>query len=237
MASNYQITYPVDIVLCIDCTGSMRHIIDIVKNNALRLHGDLKAAMEKKSKPLGRTRVRVVAFRDYLAYMKDNQPPMLATPFYDLPAEADKFAAAVRGLEAIGGGDDDEDGLEALGFAMSSPWNTEEHMQRHIIALWTDAKPHELGFGRACPAYPQAMAKNLAELTAWWENSPQDGGKMPSPKARRLLLYAPDAGGWNFISDNWDQVVHYTTSLDNGVSEMEYHQIIDQLANSVCANA
>ena len=184
MASNYQITYPVDIVLCIDCTGSMRHIIDIVKNNALRLHGDLKAAMEKKSKPLGRTRVRVVAFRDYLAYMKDNLPPMLATPFYDLPAEADKFAAAVRGLEAIGGGDDDEDGLEALGFAMSSPWNTEEHMQRHIIALWTDAKPHELGFGRACPAYPQAMAKNLAELTAWWENSPQDGGKMP----RRLAV-------------------------------------------------
>ena len=111
MASNYQITYPVDIVLCIDCTGSMRHIIDIVKNNALRLHGDLKAAMEKKSKPLGRTRVRVVAFRDYLAYMKDNLPPMLATPFYDLPAEADKFAAAVRGLEAIGGGELSEESL------------------------------------------------------------------------------------------------------------------------------
>ena len=35
MASNYQITYNVDMVFCIDCTGSMGNIIEMVKKNAL----------------------------------------------------------------------------------------------------------------------------------------------------------------------------------------------------------
>ena len=33
MASNYKMTYNVDMVFCIDCTGSMDNIIEIVKNN------------------------------------------------------------------------------------------------------------------------------------------------------------------------------------------------------------
>ena len=51
---------------------------------------------------------------------------MLATDFFTLPEDAEKFAASVRGLEAVGGGDDEEDALEALGFAIRSKWSLSE---------------------------------------------------------------------------------------------------------------
>ena len=35
--NDYRMTYNVDIALCIDVTGSMRPILDTVKNNALNL--------------------------------------------------------------------------------------------------------------------------------------------------------------------------------------------------------
>ena len=37
----YQLTYHVDMVLCIDASGSMRHVIDIVKESALHFYRDV----------------------------------------------------------------------------------------------------------------------------------------------------------------------------------------------------
>ena len=34
----YQLTYHVDMVLCIDASGSMRHVIDLVKDSALHFY-------------------------------------------------------------------------------------------------------------------------------------------------------------------------------------------------------
>ena len=41
MGSNYSLKYNVDIVMCIDATGSMNGILDTVKSNALNFYGDL----------------------------------------------------------------------------------------------------------------------------------------------------------------------------------------------------
>ena len=46
--SNQVGDYNIDICLCIDKTGSMRPIIDIVKNNALNLYRDVLDSLEKK---------------------------------------------------------------------------------------------------------------------------------------------------------------------------------------------
>ena len=78
MASNYRnLTYNVDMVFCIDCTGSMENIIDIVKRNALNFYHDVTSVMEKKNKHITQLRVRVVAFRDYLA---DGADAMMGCP-------------------------------------------------------------------------------------------------------------------------------------------------------------
>ena len=47
----YKLTYHVDMVFCIDATGSMRHVLDLVKQNALNLYRDIVAEMEKTGMP------------------------------------------------------------------------------------------------------------------------------------------------------------------------------------------
>ena len=50
MGSNYSLKYDVDIVMCIDATGSMTGILDTVKRNALNFYEDLHKAMQEKGK-------------------------------------------------------------------------------------------------------------------------------------------------------------------------------------------
>ena len=164
MASNYKMTYNVDMVFCIDCTGSMDNIIEMVKNNALNFYQDVTDVMEKKHKHITQLRVRVVAFRDYKA---DGENAMMVTEFFKLPQEAEEFEKCVRSLKAEGGGDDPENGLEALAYAIKSKWDTEGMKKRHVIVVWTDAPTHYLGHGSDCANYPKNMAKDIKELSEW----------------------------------------------------------------------
>ena len=122
MGSNYRARYGVDIVFCIDATESMDPILDSVKKNALNFYSDFHAVMEKKKKKIGRLRVRVIAFRDYLA---DGEQAMLVTNFFELPEQSQDLEMCIRSIEAKGGGDDPEDGYEALAYAIKSDWNME----------------------------------------------------------------------------------------------------------------
>lgn len=228
MGSNYKITYNVDMVFCIDCTGSMDNIIEIVKNNALNFYQDVTNVMEQKNKHITQLRVRVVAFRDYVA---DGEDAMLVTDFFNLPQEAEEFEQCVRSLKADGGGDDPEDGLEALAYAIKSDWNTEGMKKRQVIVVWTDAETHELGFGNKSSYYPKGMAKDITELASWWGGGQQKG--YMDNNAKRLLLFAPDLPGWSIISRNWDNVLHFPSKAGDGLSSLEYGQIIDTISNTI----
>lgn len=223
----YQLSYHVDMVFCIDATGSMRHVLDFVKQNALNLYRDVTGAMERKRKVISRMRIRVIAFRDYVA---DGDEAMMASDFFVLPEQAQQFSDCVNGLAAKGGGDIPEDGLEALGYAIRSDWTREGVKKRHIIVVWSDAPTHPLGHGRIAPWYPDGMAANFDELSLWWEDE-QLGGAMDE-NAKRLLIFAPDAPDWNRISAEWSQVVHVQT-VSEGLSELEYQQVIDAVCNTI----
>ncbi len=223
----YKLTYNVDMVFCIDATGSMRHVIDFVKKNALSLYSDIVAAMGKKHKVISQMRVRVIAFRDYLA---DGQEAMMASDFFALPQQAQLFYESVNGIEAKGGGDIPEDGLEALGYAIRSDWSRDGVKKRHIIVMWSDAPTHDLGYGKIAPWYPDGMAESFEELSQWWEDE-QMGGCMDE-NAKRLLLFAPDAPSWSRISEEWGQVIHVQT-VSEGLMEVEYQQVIDAVCNTI----
>lgn len=228
MASNYKITYTVDMVFVIDVTGSMNNIIDIVKNNALNFYNDVCAGMMRKGKTINQLRVRVVAFRDYIA---DGREAMLVTDFFNLPEQTDDFEKCVNSLVAKGGGDDPEDGLEALAYAIKSKWSDEGMKKRQVIVVWSDASTHELGYGSSVENYPKNMAKDMSELTAWWGDR-QNPGFM-NQNAKRLLLFTPEEQGWSFISDNWDNVIHFPSEAGEGLSELDYSQILDAIYNSI----
>ena len=101
--------YTVDMVLCIDATGSMedltgnqQKIINMVKKNALNFYHEISKKMEAKHKPMAQLRVRVITFRDYLA---DGAEAMKATDFYVLPEQSQEFEACINSIHAEGGGD------------------------------------------------------------------------------------------------------------------------------------
>lgn len=228
MASNYKITYNVDMVFCIDCTGSMDNVIEIVKNNALSFYQDVTDVMKQKHKQINQLRVRVVAFRDYL---EDGADAMRVTDFFRLPEQSAEFEACVRSLKAEGGGDDPEDGLEALAYSIKSNWETEGIKKRQVIVVWTDSASHELGFGKSSEHYPKGMAKDLPELSAWWGDRNNKG--FIDNNAKRLILFAPDEPAWNIISRNWDCVLHFPSDAGDGLSDLEYSQIIDAISNTI----
>lgn len=228
MDNNNRITYNVDMVFCIDATGSMGNVINMVKKNALNFYSDVINVMSKKNKIINKLRIRIVAFRDYVA---DGEDAMLATEFFLLPDEASEFEKCVNSIKAFGGGDDPEDGLEALGYAIKSKWDEEGIKRRQVIVVWTDATTHEIGFGNRMPFYPSKMAKSFSELTEWWGDKQNSG--FINQNAKRLLLFAPDGDYWNTISANWDNVIHCYSTAGKGLSEFDYSQIIDSISNTI----
>jgi len=234
MQGNYDFTYNVDLVFCIDTTGSMRPVLDLVKTNALNFYEDLISHMNEKDKVISRLRIRIIAFKDYLACDLDGTNPMLATDFFVLPDDSETFRKCVDSLFPEGGGDEPEDGLEALAYAMRSNWDEGGTgiKRRQVIVVWTDASTHELGYGSKSPKYPKNnMPQNFDELSDWWGYG-QDSGKM-NQASKRLLLYAPNRLYWSTISDTWDNVIHFPSRAGEGLQEVEYSQIIDTIANSI----
>lgn len=224
-----QTNYTVDMVFCIDATGSMenltggkKRIINMVKENALNFYGDMTKKMQEKHKPMAQLRVRVIIFRDYLA---DEQYAMQATDFFILPQQAKEFESCINGIEARGGGDEPEDGLEALAYAIKSKWTEHGAKKRQVIVVWTDASTHELGFGSSSAYYPKGMPKNLAEIEDWWDAMDE--------YAKRLIIYAPNKNYWNYISENWEKVYHIESAAGDGMSEHDYSEILDLITNTI----
>ncbi len=231
MGSNYKMSYNVDLVFCIDVTAGMSGHLDMVKQHALSFHRDLADRMAKEWHAFTQLRVRVVAFRDY---KYDGEDAMLTTDFFNLPEDQDLFERCIREIEAKGGGDEPEDGLEALAYAIRSDWceGGSGIKRRHVIVVWTDAATHELGFGREEPTYPREyMARSFEELTSWW-GEPGKPGYMDQ-NAKRLLLYAPNAPYWNTISLNWDNVLHCPSEEGQGLDEFSYSEIIDCISHAI----
>jgi hypothetical protein len=219
-------TYSVDLVLCIDATGSMSPIIDEVKKSALSFYEDLEHEMKEKGKSIDSMRVRVIVFRDYYV---DGDMAMQTSDFYAMPEQRDAFASFVGGIVADGGGDEPESGLEALALAISSPWMTTGVKKRQVIVVWTDASAHQLEKAGAKPTtYPGNMPKDLDALTDMWE-----GEGFVDANAKRLIIYAPDAYAWTTIANHWDNAVHFPSQAGAGLADREYREILDAIAQSI----
>ncbi len=229
MDARMMMSYNVDMVFCIDATGSMSPVINVVKENALNFYKDVMDAMQVKQKTINTMRVRVIAFRDYLT---EGDEAIFSTKFFTLPDEADQLAEAVGSIEAYGGGDAPEDGLEALYYAIKSDWNREGVKRRNIIVVWSDAPTHEIGRNRKAPGYPSVMAKDFAELSEMWGDEQLESEYIKNA-AKRLIIFAPDESCWTDLVDNWNNVIHYPSEGGKGLDKLSYQEIIDAIYNSI----
>jgi hypothetical protein len=226
MAAPRGLSYAVDIVFCIDVTGSMSPIIDQVKANALRFYDDVQSNLTAKGKNVDQLRVKVIAFRDFVA---DGAAALDESPFFTLPGERASFSDFVNGLIAEGGGDAPESGLEAVALAIDSPWTTTGDRRRQVIVVWTDQPAQPLDASVLPPDLSSRVPADFSALTDAWED---EQGRMGS-SSKRLILFAPDGPGWSDISGVWENVVHHPSQAGGGLSEVDYGTIIDSIGNSV----
>jgi hypothetical protein len=228
-ANSTSLRYAVDIVFCIDVTGSMYPVLDQVKEGALTFHKRLEESMAAKDKAISNLRLRVVAYRDF----RDNASDALQqSPFYAVPEQVGEFEAFVRRLSAGGGGDEPESGLEALAVALGSDWERGLDRRRHIVALFTDASAHPLGVGNSASTYPQAAPATIDDLMEMWGYSGSQSAPMENA-AKRLLLFAPDTTPWNVIAADWNNTIYMPSRAGEGLNEYEFTEIIDAIGNSI----
>ena len=237
MAGNYGFKYDIDLVMVIDATGSMDRCIMTIKENAKRLYRDFCKRLEEdteKTRTIHQMRIRVITFRDFQEYLRDGRSPLDETKFYNMPEEEQEFYDAISSINAEGGGDFPEDGLEALAVAIRSEWTPKSQAtkRRQIIVLWTDDGTHELGYGKAVDRYPKGMPKDFAELTRWWREM--------DAESKRLVLFSPTKEKWSSITRNWDKVVWLETQANQYAQVMEkitrseeYGQILDLLVKTI----
>ena len=204
----------VDVVMCIDVTGSMSGIINTVKNNAIGFYELFEQLCAKKGIELNALNAQVIAFRD-----KNVDGNWLETSStYSLPAQQEQYNSFVSGLYADGGGDTPESGLEALQTAFSkTDWGKDDGYHRQVVILWTDA-PYLIG---------SYSGVSLSSLSTQWNSM---------PSGRRLILFAPygtDENGdsWGNL-DSWKNLIH-ETDLSSGFSNFEYilESIIGELTS------
>jgi hypothetical protein len=220
------LSYAVDIVFCIDVTGSMTPILDAVKANALRFYDDVQHNLTAKGKNVDELRVRVIAFRDFVA---DGEAALQESPFFELPTEQAGFSDFVNGLLAQGGGDAPESGLEAVALAVNSPWTSRGDRRRQVVVVWTDAPAHPLDPTTVSAELRGRVPDDFSALTDLWEDAQGPLGS----SSKRLILFAPDGPGWSDISGVWENVVHHPSQAGGGLSEVDYGTIVDSIGNSV----
>jgi von Willebrand factor type A domain len=223
--------YAVDIVFCIDVTGSMGPVIDAVKENVRSFHSLLIAAMAEKEKAISQLRVRVIAYRDFADNPSD---AIQLTDFLSLPERTDEFDTFVQRLNATGGGDEPESGLEALSLAIDSAWERGQDRRRHVIALFTDASAHPLGTAeaRSVSTYPPSVPASIDEVFERWGYPSSQSATMEN-SAKRLLLFAPDTMPWNVIAADWNNTIFLPSKAGEGLEEVEMQEIINAIANSI----
>jgi len=222
--------YHIDIVFCLDCTGSMNPVIELLKNTICRIPNGLKDALAKKDKQVHELRIRLIAFRDFA----NDLDALEASEFFVVEPSTDSanFESFVNRLGASGGGDEPESGLEALAIAMGSDWTDSGDKQRHLVVMFTDASAHKLEdrVGAIPSQFIDVVPADFDGLTDNW-----DGGQAVKLKkaARRLIIFGPDCAPWNTISDAWGQVVYLPSQAGKGLEDVEYSTILDTVANSV----
>ncbi len=219
--------YCVDIVMCIDATGSMAPIIDEVKNNAMSFYQKFIDSMEENDKEVSELRIKVIVFRDYIC----DSEPMVESEFFVLPAQNVAFKNFVSGIEACGGGDTAENALEAVALALKSRWTTSGSKRRHAILVFTDAPALPLNERADCPSYPSGLPKTIAQLGSWWEGTDQTLGSTYQPRAGRLVAFVPNAEPWTELQA-WNRYWPAFSPAGTGLADVDIQSAIDLMVGS-----
>ncbi len=220
--------YIIDVVLCIDATNGMQPFIKMLQENAHKFYEQVMEAIDAESMSCDMLRVKVIVFKDFIC----DTNPMVESRFFTLPEDNTEFKNFVNKIEPTGGGDTPENSLEALALAVKSDWTEQGgRFRRHVVLMFTDAPALPLQERKNCPGYPTGMPKDLAELGDWWEGQDQYFDGSYSPKAGRLVVFAPDVQPWSDIQ-SWNRYWYKEVVANAGIN-VDMQEVIDLLVGSI----
>jgi TIR domain len=201
-----EITYDIDLCMCIDVSNSLNWLVKLMRRQLVSLGFDLANEMAEAHKPVGRLRVRVITFGP--AYL-----PIDATPMIELPAGAGALYERAMTLQLRGGDRPASRGFQALEVAIGSDWSppTRHRRSRHVISIWTDRPPT-----------PDADFDRLAMR---WEEMDQ--------VSKRLLLFVPESPGWESVGNQFDNTVWFPVSEGQGLTDREQQEMLNLVVSSV----
>lgn len=217
----------VDIVFCIDVTGSMSPCLRATTDLAANLLPRIQEALSAKKRRVDQLRTKVVAFRDYYC----DSEPMIESDFFVHPGQEGAFRSFLGSLTATGGGDAPESSLEAVYKAIQSDWVQTGAKRRHIVILLTDTTPHPLDSPKRAAAsqYPSDMPRNLTELMLAWD----DGQGKLNSNARRMAIFAPEDKVWRGIANTWECVSYMPCRAGAGLADADMDVVVKWIAESV----
>lgn len=217
----------VDIVFCIDGTGSMSACIENVKQNAKRFYSDLIAELIASGSQIDMLRVKTIVFRDYKS---DGDASMQQSAFFELPGDTASFERHLTDIVATGGCGEDANGLEALYYAMNSDF-TSGLKDRQVIVLFADTTAIPLKKRAKYQNYPSSMVdeKGLFEL---WTGSCTQFVKLKE-NCKRLVMFAPEKSIYNDIDKKYNNSCFYPVEMGGGLGEIDFKSIVRIIAASI----
>ena len=222
----------IDIVFCIDGTGSMSDCIDNVKKHARNFYSMLVEKMTRLGSDIDETRVKVIVFRDYGC---DGENSMQISDFFLLDHDTPDYEKFLSGVRAQGGGDGPENGLEALFYAMQSKFECGDD-DRQVIVLFTDADALPLGARSDSAVYPKDMVDE-AGLEKMWIGKDQERVGFLNQLTKRLVIFAPAGTRYEELAKKWNLTWYKAVAGDDGLSEISFDDIIDLIGKSASAKA
>ena len=216
----------IDIVFCIDGTGSMSPCINSVKNNAKRFYSDFAKTMKSMGSEIDLMRIKVIVFRDYKS---DGQNSMVESPFFELPDEDAEFSEYLDGIRASGGCNEDANGLEALYLAMKSDFTTGPK-DRQLIVLFADTSAIPLLRRGNYPGYPKDMVNDNGLLETW--ECMQSRPSKLRERNRRLVIFAPKGSNYEELVQKYKRSVFTPVQMHRGLDDINFDDIIKIIAAS-----
>lgn len=191
----------IDVVICIDATGSMGDIMDKVKAKAMLFLRKIPIEMECDCKEVDQLRVKVIAFRNY----EISEEPMKESRFFTVitnsnncSEEEKELQDYLSGIESKDDGSGSANALEALAMAIKSDWNRAGQFRRHIILMFTNTPTSELESCADKTCYPAGLPGSLEELREWWESD-----QFIERRRERLFVFVPEAEPWGDMCNYW----------------------------------
>lgn len=227
MADNIFGTRNIDVVFCIDGTGSMAPCIESVKSNARRFHLEFVSAMTDLGSEIDSMRVKVIVFRDY---HDDGDQAMVESPFFELPTDTADFEKFLTDISANGGGDGPENGLEAIYYAMKSDFTTGAK-DRQVIVLFTDAEALDLKQRASEAGYPADMVDEDG-LIEMWACMAQDSSFKLRERNKRLVMFAPDGTKYKALKSKLNRSLFEPVNMSDGLGDIDFKDIIRIIAAS-----